>query len=85
MSRLGVNAQLSFDCLPLTVNEYYPKPISEKSNYVVIADSVSFPSALMPVLVDYVRALRARKYQVVVLFGARNHYAGDSLRFVDAL
>jgi len=85
MGQLGVEAQLSFDCLPLTVKDYYPDSVRDKSNYVVIADSHSFPLALVPGLGNLFEFFRTQNYRIKVLFGARNHAAVDSSQFFNAL
>ncbi|MFQ5471228.1 MAG: polysaccharide pyruvyl transferase family protein [Gammaproteobacteria bacterium] len=85
MGQFGIKAQLSFDCLPLTVREFYPRAVTDKLNYIVISDSVAFPVSLIGALVNYIIFLLGSGFEVKILTGARNYEAADSGRFLAAL
>jgi polysaccharide pyruvyl transferase WcaK-like protein len=84
MKALGIEATLSFDCLPLYIQRH-PAPAPPASRSLVLAGSVAWKPEGMPKLAAYLNAMKADGYDIKLLTGARAYPALDDLRFVEAL
>lgn len=84
MQQLGVEATLSFDCLPLYL-KYHPQPAAERTKTVVVAGSVAWRAQGITALAAYMRAMEKQGYAITVLTGAKSFPARDDALFVEAL
>jgi polysaccharide pyruvyl transferase WcaK-like protein len=85
LKALGVEATLSFDCLPLYIRNHPPALASERSRTLVIAGSVAWQAKGLEALVAYMRAMLAEGYDIKVLTGAKANPALDDKMFLQAL
>ena len=83
MGKLGIQSTLTFDCLPLSLEEEgLLLPKHEKENYIVISNSVSFPRERVEDLVGVLKALSKTGLEPVILTGAKSHPALDEQNFL---
>ena len=79
--RLGIEASLSFDCLPLTAREFnFPDPKDEGP--VVITDSVIVSKDDMRVIERIVKGVVKKGRAVTILYGAKSNPGQDMINFV---
>ena len=83
MTNIGVKSNLTFDCLPLSLEQKgLILPKTEKQNYIVLANSVSFPQDRIPDLVKTIKKLTKDNLQVKILTGAKANPAPDETKFM---
>ncbi len=85
MRQLGVQAELSFDCLPLTAHEDYQPSPRAGGKKLVIAGSVAFDHKRMPDLANYMEQMAAQGFEVAVLSGALANPSADDCHFIENL
>jgi polysaccharide pyruvyl transferase WcaK-like protein len=73
----GIQAEQSFDCLPLYIRSAYDPPGVRKAGSIVIAGTVVVNSGHLSSLTGYIRALREQGFAVKVLTGANMLHAPD--------
>lgn len=74
---LGIQARLTFDCLPITVKEGFKKPVSRRDT-IVVADGVNMPMDAMPALAGAMDHWRDKGFTVEMLMGAKANPAPES-------
>lgn len=85
MTSYGVDAALSFDCLPITVTEdYKPEKLDAEKN-IVISGSVSFSKDRITDLGKLMQHFHQQGYKIKVLHGAKAFPAQDDLIFIQEL
>ncbi len=85
MTSYGVNASLSFDCLPITVTEdYKPEKLDSEKN-IVVSGSVSFSKERIADLGKLMLHLHQQGYKIKVLHGAKAFPAQDDQIFIQEL
>ncbi len=85
MTSYGINASLSFDCLPITVTEdYKPEKLDAEKN-IVVSGSVSFSKDRIADLGKLVQHFHQQGYKIKVLHGAKAFPAQDDLIFIQEL
>lgn len=83
MNNLGIHSTLTFDCLPLSLDEEgLLIPDHEKENYIVLANSVSFPKERVADLVDTLEILSRMGLEIIILTGAKSDPALDEQSFL---
>lgn len=85
LSRLGIEATLSFDCLPLFVREHYTQEKRVSEPHVLVAGSVAWGADTLTQVSEFVQRIREAGFAVRVLIGANAYPAADDFRFVEAL
>ncbi len=85
MRQLGVDAELSFDCLPITVMEDYRPETTPVGKKVVISGSISFGEQKISDLVKYMKHMKQNGFDIHVLMGSRTLPAKDDVQFVQCL
>jgi len=85
MTATGVEAELSFDCLPLTVLEDYQRPQPSGEKTLVVSGSVAFAEHLMSEFCSFTKEYSDKGFQVKMLVGAQANPAADDVRFVENL
>ena len=85
MSQLGINATLSFDCLPLAIHRHYPNPVCREDKLLVIAGSVAFEGCRIEELGEYIRIMRDNGFRIRLLTGAKAFPAPDDMNFIASL
>jgi polysaccharide pyruvyl transferase WcaK-like protein len=86
LGEMGIDAQLSFDCLPLFVDARFDRKPKTQSKTIVIAGSVAWGgSDVVQPLGRFVEAMRRSGHPVRVLIGADSLMAGDDVQFVEGL
>ncbi len=85
MTSYGVNASLSFDCLPITVTEdYKPERIDSDKN-IVISGSVSFSKDKAAELEKLMIHFAQQGYKIIILLGSKAFPAQDDIVFVEEI
>jgi len=85
MRQMGIDAKLSFDCLPITINEdYTPEKIASKKR-IVVAGSISFDQEKISDLSKYMKHMKQKGFEIQVLTGAKAFPARDDVQFVEQL
>ncbi len=85
MTSYGVNASLSFDCLPITVTEdYKPEKLDSEKN-IVMSGSVSFSKERIADLGKLMLHFHQQGYKIKVLHGAKAFPAQDDQIFIQEL
>lgn len=82
LSRIGIKAQASFDCLPLYVMRHAPTP-NLLGKRVVMAGSVLLTGKLLEMMVHLACSVIDQGYEVQVLVGANSYLAADDVLFVN--
>ncbi len=91
LTQLGIDCQLSFDCLPLFVERYFQTGMmpAEKAaagdQTVLVAGSVAWDLAAVAKIADFIQHVVAHGHRVRVLVGAAAHMASDDIGFVRQL
>lgn len=85
MNHIGVSSTLSFDCLPLYIQDHYSNPKKVEEKTVVIAGSVAFTEAGAKQLCSYLEHLDQMGYEIKVLTGAAAFPSRDDESFVQFL
>lgn len=85
MTAYGVDATLSFDCLPITVTEDYLPGKGGAGKNLVISGSVAFKNERMTDLVRLMIHYHQKGYQIRVLHGAKENPAYDDQLFLQEL
>ena len=77
MEKIGIQALLSFDCLPLYIRDHYhrPKQIQEKT--LVLAGSVAYTESGALQLCRYLEETAKAGFKIKVLIGAKAFPARD--------
>lgn len=85
MTDYGTRAELSFDCLPITVTEdYKPESLDSEKN-IVISGSVSFTKERIADLEKLIIHFSQKGYKIKILLGAKAFPAQDDVNFVREL
>lgn len=84
VDRLGIRAELSFDCLPMYLSGRFRVQVPSDRR-IVLAGSVNVTNTAIPVLREMIDRMHRRGYEVIVLTGARAAPAADDERFVASL
>ncbi|MBI5444226.1 MAG: tetratricopeptide repeat protein [Deltaproteobacteria bacterium] len=82
---LGVQPTLSFDCLPLYLEERYPRRPPRDPRALVVGGSVAWRDEGVRALARFIGKAAAAGFKVQVLVGARARPAKDDQAFVEAL
>jgi polysaccharide pyruvyl transferase WcaK-like protein len=85
MSRAGIAATQSFDCLPLTVARHGAARWEPRRDDVVLAGSAALRDEDLPPWVEFVERLGATGRRVRVLIGASMYPADDDAGFLHRL
>ena len=85
MTDYGTKAELSFDCLPITVTEDYKPEILDKERNIVISGSVSFKQDRMKDLEKLMTHFSQKGYKIKILHGAKDLPAQDDQIFIQEL
>ncbi|MGC2063422.1 MAG: tetratricopeptide repeat protein, partial [Thermodesulfovibrionales bacterium] len=85
LTREGVSAALSFDCLPLYIRKTYDRADVPADGSIVIAGSVILNDNYLPSFVKYLRIMHGRGHSIKVLTGANMRPARDDKLFVQGL
>lgn len=85
MSLIGVSSILSFDCLPLYIQEHYSHAKKVEEKIVVIAGSVAFTESGAEQLCRYLEHLDQMGYEIKVLTGAAAFPSRDDKSFIEFL
>lgn len=85
LKALGIDAALSFDCLPLYIHRHASDATTARPRSVVISGSVAWQPAGMAGLVAYMRRMASEGYTLTVLTGAKADPAQDDVQFLKAL
>ena len=85
MRQAGVKAALSFDCLPLTLEERRPHLKQQTARRVVVAGSSALTPERIAGLAAYLSSMHADGYEICILTGARSYPAPDEAAFAQAL
>lgn len=86
LKQLGIEATLSFDCLPLSIRSYlYNHLESHPKHAIVLSGSVAWQEEGMVQIVEYLKEMEARGFEIRVLVGAKKDPAPDDQRFVQFL
>jgi len=85
LKKMGINATLAFDCLPLYIQDHPVNAPPERSRSIVVAGSVAWLAEGITALAAYIRSMAADGYAIKVLTGAKDRPAQDDLAFLTAL
>lgn len=85
MTSYGVDASLSFDCLPITVTEDYKPEKLDTGKNIVVSGSVSFSKDKIADLGKLMQYFHQQGYKIKVLHGAKAFPAQDDLIFIQEL
>jgi polysaccharide pyruvyl transferase WcaK-like protein len=85
LKELGIEATLSFDCLPLYIRNHLLTASAERKRTIVVAGSVAWKAKGLEALVAYMRAMLADGYDIKLLTGAKANPALDDKMFLQAL
>lgn len=85
LKQLGVDATVSFDCLPLFIQQTDLAHVQNNDNTILIAGSVSWRNEAIPALGALIKTMRKKGYQIKFLFGAEAYPATDDFSFIKAL
>ena len=85
LTQSSIAAELSFDCLPITIHEDYELPAGPRSPHLVVGGSASLPGDRIDVLITYMQRMQSEGFRVSVLIGAAQLPAREDLEFVDTL
>ena len=85
MTDYGTQAELSFDCLPITVTEDYSPENLDSNKNIVIAGSVSFTKDKITDLEKLMVHFSQQGYKIKILMGAKAFPAQDDVNFVQEL
>ncbi|HUJ19140.1 MAG TPA: tetratricopeptide repeat protein [Nitrospirota bacterium] len=84
LTRNGVSAELSFDCLPLYIKKTYDRSGVQSDGSIVIAGSVILNDCL-PSFAKFLRIMHGKGHVIKVLIGANLRPARDDKLFVQGL
>jgi polysaccharide pyruvyl transferase WcaK-like protein len=84
MGRAGVHAELTFDCLPITITESYT-PKAAKRKTVVVSGSVVVQGSSLDGFVAFLKGLQERGYELEALVGAKEFPAADDKDLIEKL
>ncbi|WP_428623451.1 tetratricopeptide repeat protein [Sedimenticola sp.] len=79
VSKMGIDARLSFDCLPLFVERYYVEKSKSPDKKITIAGSVAWSDKTIRVIGDAIVKLFDMGYTVTFLIGAKANLAPDDV------
>jgi polysaccharide pyruvyl transferase WcaK-like protein/tetratricopeptide (TPR) repeat protein len=85
LRKLGIDATLGFDSLPLYVASNHSAAPAASRRGVVIAGSVAWQRESLPALAHLMRVMMEHGHSLTVLTGARANPARDDAHFVEAL
>lgn len=85
MTDYGTKAELSFDCLPITVTEDYTPDKLDSSKNIVISGSVSFSKERIDDIGKLMQHFQQQGYKIKVLHGAKSFPAQDDILFIEEL
>ena len=85
LGQMGLEATLSFDCLPLYIQEHYSQSKRDCEPNVLIAGSVAWGAETLTQVSEFVQRISEAGFAVRVLIGAGAFPAPDDFRFVEAL
>ncbi len=86
LKQLGIEATLSFDCLPLSIRSYlYNHMESHPKHAIVLSGSAAWQEEGMVPIIEYLKEMKTRGFEIRVLVGAKKDPAPDDQRFVQFL
>ncbi len=85
LEKIGVNATLAFDCMPLTISRHYNIENIKPKRKIVLAGGVSFNRNMLEIYSTLIQALKDEGIPVEVLTGAAGNPAADDHNFIDLL
>jgi polysaccharide pyruvyl transferase WcaK-like protein len=84
MEQMGIAAVQSFDCLPLYIRSYYLTS-KQPANTIVIGGSVAWEEQGMLAVIEYMKAMKQKGFDIHVVIGAQQDGAADDERLVKFL
>ena len=85
LEKLGVQATLSFDCLPLYIRDQYTHTKSPDEKIFLLSGSVAWEKEGMVQIIDFLKEKRNEGYHIQVLVGAQDYPARDDRLLVQFL
>ncbi|MBV1915348.1 MAG: polysaccharide pyruvyl transferase family protein [Pseudomonadales bacterium] len=85
MDEGGISNSLSFDCMPLYIEQYEDQIEKKERSGVVLSGSVCWLKDSLDAIAKLVKYLQGKSIDVTVLIGARENMASDDVGFVNDL
>ena len=86
MKKIGINAELTFDCLPISAEQYL-KRFSKKTsrNTIILAGGINFNKAYLKAIVNELQKYKSQGLKLLILLGAKANPAQDDENFLNML
>lgn len=85
LREIGIDVTQSFDCLPLYVRDFYTKPQTFDSKYIIVTGGVSLTREEITSIAQFVIVMQQNNFTVKILVGAKANPAHDDLEFINTL
>lgn len=86
MKKIGIKAELTFDCLPISAEQYLKRFVKRTlRNTIILAGGVNISKANLKIIVNELEKLKSKGFRILILVGAKDNPAQDDENFLNML